>query len=99
MWIYLAELLPDEPYGLAIFFNFLGSVLVVETVPYLVKSSFGILGAFLIYFGFCVLTLIGMVVYMPETVGKNQHEIYESITEQRNKALPCCVEEREKLLD
>jgi len=78
VWLYNAEILPDIGIGIAVLVNWVCAMLVVQTFT-LLSGPLGD-SAFLIFFGFCVIGLFFLIVFVKETKDKTAAEIEEMYT-------------------
>ena len=83
MWVMFSEIFPNKYRGLAIsaagFFNGVCSFLVTLIFPWELEKI-GPVNTFLIYVGFAILTIIFVVLFVPETKNKTLEELELQLT-------------------
>lgn len=83
MWVMLSEIFPNKYRGMAIstagFFNGVCSFLVTLIFPWELEKI-GPVNTFLIYVGFAILTILFVVIFVPETKNRTLEELEQRLT-------------------
>ena len=88
MWVLISEIFPNSIRGLAtsiaVFSLWTANFILQSTFP-VIKDKFSIAATFMLYAGICVLGVIFIKVFIPETKGKSLEDIEEMLISESRK--------------
>lgn len=74
-YVYSSDILPESGMGLAVMFNYITTIIVIQTFPFLIKSSLNITGSLAIFAFTNFFMLLIVTYFFKETKGKSPKEI------------------------
>eukprot|EP01016_Furgasonia_blochmanni_P046092 TRINITY_DN6589_c0_g1_i1.p1 TRINITY_DN6589_c0_g1~~TRINITY_DN6589_c0_g1_i1.p1 ORF type:complete len:279 (+),score=36.37 TRINITY_DN6589_c0_g1_i1:61-837(+) len=74
-WVYVSEILPSKGVSLAVLVNWVATLLVAQLFPLSVAHWLGLYWTFMVFFVSSIVTLVYIILVLPETRGISQVEL------------------------